>query len=168
MRLVRQVLLLCLVGMGMASAASAPTESPQPALSADEALIVHMINAERTERGMTPLALDPLLIEVARAHSLDMAERGYFSHLAPDPLPSTPLDRYLSALEIASERSPLIGENIGRAGEPVMAVIHERMMASAEHRANILDREYARTGVGIYALPDGRVWLTEMFGGELP
>ena len=168
MKLVRQGSLLCILVAWVVLAARAPASSLATVLTADEALVLRIVNGERSERGLRALVLDSVLTKVAREHSADMADRGYFSHLAPAPRPRTPLDRYVCALEIAPEKAPLIGENIGRAGEPVMAVIHKRMMASAEHRANILDEEYTRMGVGIYALPDGRVWLTEMFGADLP
>ncbi len=94
-----------------------------------------------------------------------MAERSYFAHLAPTPQPATPLDRYAAVLGRRPE--VVVGENIGRAAQPLMGMMHCYMMESPDHRANILDPEYLRVGVGIYALDDGRVWLTEMFRGPL-
>jgi uncharacterized protein YkwD len=35
-------------------------------------------------------------------------------------------------------------------------------MASAPHRANILDRDYTQVGVGAI-VRDGRVWVAEVF-----
>jgi uncharacterized protein YkwD len=150
---------------GLASACTA-AKPPEAALTADEALVLRMINQERQGRELAPLELDPVLIKVAREHSQDMAERGYFGHLAPAPAPTTPLDRYAAA--IGRKPREVVGENIGRSGEPVMAMIHESMMESPEHKANIVDVEYSRVGVGIYAMADGRVWVTEMFRGASP
>lgn len=39
-----------------------------------------LINLERTEAGVNPLQWDPRLAEIARDHSRDMAEHGFFSH----------------------------------------------------------------------------------------
>lgn len=143
---------------------SATAEPPSPSLTPDELLTVQLINAERVERKLEPLHLDPILVEVARQHSEDMATRAYFDHLAPAPQPKTPMDRY--AVAIGRKPEIVVGENIGHSAEPVMGIIHEYMMDSPEHRANILDAEYVSVGVGIYMLNDGRVWLTEMFRGE--
>ncbi len=135
-------------------------------LTGDETLMVSCINAERREKGLPILAVDPLLVGVARQHSTDMAARGFFSHVTPAPSPRTPLDRYASAL--GRQPRTVVGENLGCCDSPMMGMIHAGMMASREHRANILDREYVSLGVGVYALPDGRVWVTQVFRGELP
>ncbi len=160
----------CWTGAG----ATATPESLSPAptglaacspvcLTADETLAVQILNEERSARGLACLELDPVLVQVAREHSLDMAQRGYFDHLAPTPAPTTPLDRYAAAL--GHQPSGLVGENIGHAPQPLMAVIHNQMMESPEHKANITDVEYVRVGIGIFTTPDGRVWITQMFAG---
>jgi uncharacterized protein YkwD len=136
-------------------------------LTADEALLLRVVNAERKEHGLEPLEFNRLLTEVARRHSGDMATRGYFSHIAPEPRPRTPLDRFAAALGHRPDESTVIGENIGRAREPVMGMIHEAMMESPEHRANILDAEYSQLGVGIRQFSDGRIWVTELYRGTL-
>jgi len=152
--------------VGGIAAFAAKQQTPQVSLTPDEALILRLINEERGRRHLASLELDPVLVKVAREHSLDMERRDYFGHLSPAPEATTPLDRYASALGRHPEA--VVGENIGRAAQPLMGLMHLYMMKSPEHRANILDGEYARVGVGIHALDDGRVWLTEMFGGEFP
>lgn len=161
------VVCAALMFSGWASGLAAVAEeqrTPPISLTPDEALILRLINEERRERNLRSLELDPVLVKVAREHSLDMERRDYFGHVSPAPEATTPLDRYASALGRRPEA--VVGENVGRAPQPVMGLMHLYMMKSPEHRANILDGEYARVGVGIHALDDGRVWLTEMFGGE--
>ncbi len=145
---------------------TAKCEREQVALSSDEALLVRLINQERLERELSALELDPRLVAAARKHSRDMATRSYFSHLAPAPRPRTPADRY--AAEIGRRPEVVVGENIGRADQPLMGLIHARMMESRDHRANIIDFEYALMGVGVYAQADGRVWVTQVFRGPSP
>jgi uncharacterized protein YkwD len=135
-------------------------------LTQDEMLMLSCVNAERREKGLPLLAVDPVLVVVARQHSADMATRGFFSHVTPAPLRGTPVDRYAAAL--GRRPRTVVGENLGGCDSPMMGLIHAGMMASREHRANILDREYVSVGVGVYAMPDGRVWVTQMFRGELP
>jgi uncharacterized protein YkwD len=163
------VLCAALMLSGRVGGAAAPVkerQAPQVSLTPDEALVLRLINEERRQRNLASLELDPVLVKVAREHSRDMARRGYFGHISPAPEGTTPLDRYASSLGRRPEA--VVGENVGRAPQPVMGLMHLYMMESPEHRANILDAEYARVGVGIHALDDGRVWLTEMFGGEFP
>lgn len=167
-RLVRRyltvaVLVVLAAALPVAGAPAPPEPSPALTLTADEALLVRLINQERAQNNRPALLLDPLLTQVARQHSVDMQRRDYFSHLEPEPNPRTPLDRYADALQ----RRPLVvvGENIGRASQPLMALLHAHMMDSPEHRANLLDPQYTRLGVGLHVLPDGRVWVTEMFSG---
>src|SRR5574340_985294 len=76
------------------------------------------------------------------------------------------LDRY--AVELGRPPRTVVGENLGCCDSPLMGLIHAGMMESREHRANILDREYVSVGVGVYVLPDGRAWVTQVFRGELP
>lgn len=166
-KLVAGLLALGMVGAWTGSSAR-PCSPPPPQLSltADEALTLRLVNGERTARGLSALALDPVLVEVARRHSEDMARRGYFSHLEPPPDRRTPLDRYAAAL--ARPPGTVVGENIARADQPLMELVHDRMMDSPDHRANLLDPEYVALGVGIHAERDGRIWITEMFRAPLP
>ena len=150
----------------LAPSAVVPTKPATVPLTSDEVLMVSCINSERESRGLPALSVDPLLVEVARQHSADMAKRKYFSHIAPEPLPRTPIDRYGAAL--GRPPATVVGENLGCCDQPIMWLIHRGMMASTDHKANILDREYVSVGVGVHVLADGQVWVTQMFRGELP
>jgi uncharacterized protein YkwD len=136
----------------------------------EEREYIDRINAERTERGLCALTPDPLLIQVARGHSWDMSERGYFSHVATLNGQHTPMDRYLRGLHNAGQGTPnylLVGENIyfcsvTRPGRDVL-LGHQALMESPGHRANILDPRFERVGVGIYRDAGGAIWVTQMF-----
>jgi uncharacterized protein YkwD len=111
---------------------------PRPDL---EAAMLDLVNAERTQRGLQPLAADPVLAELARAHGRDMFARGYFSHVTPDGRDLSDRMRaaglgYLSA-----------GENLALA--PTLAAAHTGLMHSPGHRANILRKQFGRAGIGI-------------------
>jgi len=148
-----------------AEKAKPPAPPPkQVTLTDDEALILQLLNAERADHKLPPLKLDPVLTCVAREHCADMAKRGYFSHLDPGPDRRSPLDRYAAAL--GRPPTEVVGENLGCAEQPIMGMLHECLMKSPDHRANLLDKEYTRVGVGLVVLPDGRTWLTQMFCGN--
>ncbi len=51
-----------------------------------EAQMLELVNDERRAIGLKPLAPDPEMTAVARAHLADMFARGYFAHVSPDGL----------------------------------------------------------------------------------
>ncbi|HZW11186.1 MAG TPA: CAP domain-containing protein, partial [Phycisphaerales bacterium] len=77
-----------------------------------------------------PLALDLSLTLAARAHSLDMASRGFLDHVNPEGL--NPTDRVRAA-----GYSGVAGESIA-AGQPAVERAYETWMASVANRLNIL------------------------------
>jgi uncharacterized protein YkwD len=100
-----------------------------------------------------PLTMNDALRCAARAHSLDMSERGYFDHTDPDGL--DPADRAAAAGYVGSTW----GENIA-AGYPSPESVMEGWMNSPGHCANIMRASFTEIGIG-YA--DGNYW-TESFG----
>ena len=139
-------------------------------LDREEEDLVSAINSERTTRGLQPLALDPLLRDAACAHSYEMCEMAYFNHRSPVPAEATPVDRYLDELHTEGEKRPtraLVGENIFFASETNAVYnaeyAHRSLMASPEHRDNILEPRFTKVGVGVYRDPQGQFWVTEMF-----
>ncbi len=114
---------------------------------------VHIgINVERTRNGNASLRWDQQLAAVARAHSEDMVNRGYFDHDTPEGLgPSDRIDRagyscwknthYGVAENLAIETA--LGDPDRTAAEAVRG-----WMNSPGHRTNLLGRQYDRTGVG--------------------
>jgi len=106
-----------------------------------EARMLALVNAERTTAGLRPLAADPALADVARAHSRDMFARGYFSHASPEGAQAS--DR----MRQAGVRFLVAGENLALA--PTLAMAHQGLMNSPGHRANILRPQYGRVGIGV-------------------
>lgn len=115
-----------------------PDGAPRPDL---EARMLEMVNAERVKAGLKPLAADPELTPVARAHSQDMFARGYFSHYSPEG--KDPFDR----MKKAGIKYYSAGENLALG--QTLKICHEGLMNSPGHRANILNPSYGRLGVGI-------------------
>lgn len=106
-----------------------------------EAEMLRLINQERANEGLAPLAPDPELTEVARRHSADMLSRGYFAHTSPDG--RSPFDR----IDAAGIRYQTAGENLALA--PTLQIAHRGLMNSPGHRANILRPQFGRVGIGI-------------------
>jgi uncharacterized protein YkwD/uncharacterized membrane protein required for colicin V production len=123
--------------------------------TSDEERLVEMLNDERTRRGLNALEFDETLREVARQHSEEMLRLGYFAHESPNT--GTLADR-LNAHGIRYQRA---GENLAYA--PSAGVAHRGLMQSEGHRANILEPEFTRIGIGVIRAPDGTLMVTQVF-----
>ena len=90
----------------------------------------------------------------AQAHTDSMAFGNYFEHVGPGG--DTPLSRiratgYIFSSQIGYE----VGENIGwgTLWQSTPRAIVAAWMASAGHRANILDARFRNTGIGVSPHP---------------
>ena len=109
-----------------------------------------LVNRERARHGEPALRWNERLVRAAQAHTESMAFGDYFEHLGPRG--ETPLTRMRRAGYIYSARIGFeVGENIAWGslwlGTPRAVVAS--WMASPGHRANILDRRYRDTGIGV-------------------
>lgn len=124
---------------------------PQPGAERE---MFDAVNREREERGLIPLKWCERCADVARAHSKNMYRGGYFSH--EDLEGNDPFDRMTNA-----------GISYGAAGEnlalaPTVAEALEGLMASPDHRANILRDRFQEIGIGILKGPYG-LMFTQVF-----
>jgi len=103
--------------------------------------MLELVNEERVMAGLRTLAPDPELTQVARRHSADMFARAYFAHVTPEGR-----DPFLTDAR-SNVRFLTAGENLALA--PTMQIAHTGLMRSPGHRANILQRDFGRVGIGI-------------------
>jgi uncharacterized protein YkwD len=118
-----------------------------------EELIWRLTNDARRQHGLPPVIQEATLAKISLAYSMDMLNRGFFSHNNPEGL--TPGDR----LKVFYH-GPIYGwgENIW-AGSIINAVspvalaqhIMDAWLYSAGHRKNILNPEFTYVGIGIAA-----------------
>lgn len=129
------------------SPATVATASPAPAagLNRMEQGVLDTVNAARQTAGCPPLTVDASLQAAAHAYAAVMVDRHWFDHRSPDGL--SPTDRAKAAGYQGG-----VGENLmmGFRDDPVGAVTDARYgwLQSEGHRANILNCDYRRTGVG--------------------
>jgi len=112
---------------------------------AAEDMMLEMINEERKKAGVSVLEKDSSLRAIARLHSEDMFQRGYFSHVTPEQ--KTLADR----LKDGGVKYIFSGENLALA--PDVGSAMKGLMNSEGHKKNILSDEYAKVGIGAL---DGR------------
>lgn len=150
----------CGVTPPMTVAAAAP-----PGAGKDEAFtttgaaeqsVWKLLNADRAHAHLPPLAWDGELAAVARGHSADMQAHGFFGHVSPTTGSAADCTRK------AGVDAMLILENVARAFSAGEA--ERGLMNSPGHRANILNREATRVGVGVVFDPSAReILVTQLF-----
>ena len=121
-----------------------------------------------------------MLESLARAHSEDMAKRGYFKHVNPEG--ETPMQRLQQA---GFNKCRLVGENIYQNNlyskvttekkrttydwnsmEIITATTLKGWMDSVGHRDNILQNDYTREGIGVAIAADDKIYITQVFCSE--
>jgi uncharacterized protein YkwD len=141
--------------------ASAAT-SRQVAVAKYQHFVLHLINTDRRQVDVSRLSLSSDLNRVAMAHSMDMAQQHYFSHISPQG--ESPTDR----LEHSRIGFRIDGENLGwDTGQsvPVMLkAIEVAMLESPGHREILLGGDYRHLGVGV-VVSGTQVIVTEDFTG---
>lgn len=126
-------------------------------LTPEEKQMLDLVNRERQRAGLRPLVVDPKLVQLARLKSKDMIAKGYFSHYSPTyGSPFEMMDSFGVSYRYA-------GENL--AGAPTVEIAHRSLMNSPGHRANILNPNFQRIGIGIISGgPYGKMF-TQLFAG---
>jgi uncharacterized protein YkwD len=112
--------------------------------------VLCLINRERAENGESPLTTSPELEAAAEGHTEELIADDYFAHISPSG--ETPVDRIRDTGYIPSRSDGyVIGENLawGTYGLATPQAIVSAWIASPGHLANILEKQYRETGVGI-------------------
>ncbi|MFP5218319.1 MAG: CAP domain-containing protein [Actinomycetes bacterium] len=130
--------LLLLTGLPLAPAAHAG--------AAEDADFVARLNNARAAAGLAGLVVAGDLTTNATAHSQRMASSNTLYH---NPNLATEVTNWVA-----------LGENVGYGGS--VASIHDALMASPGHRANILSTTFTEVGVGT-VWSGGRLWVTQVF-----
>jgi len=115
----------------------------RPDVSIIAVRLLEHANHERMKRNLVPLEPYTDLISLALRHSQDMASHRNLTHL------STTGQSYLERVVDAGFYFIKIGENVAVSETFRDDIIHQELMASPEHRENILDPDFDRIGIGI-------------------
>jgi len=116
--------------------------------SADESLMVTLVNQVRASYGLKALTVDTRLTSLAEWRSSDMVSHSYFGHLIP-----TSCSYVFSYMDAQGIKYSWAAENIGWNGYPddqATQWMFNWFMGSAVHKANILDSRATSIGVGAY------------------
>ncbi len=130
----------------------APANSTQPDNAAQEML--GYINTARAEKGLSPLALNSALCQGAYMKSKDMAVNNYFSHNSPTY--GSPFDMMKNQGITYRYAAENIAKNFSVLGS------HNAFMNSSGHRANILNPNFKKVGLGFY-WEENYLYVTQWF-----
>jgi uncharacterized protein YkwD len=123
----------------------AVTARPAGASTVEDSFTTRL-NDARSARGIPRLVVRPKLVAIARAQAQRMADKDLLYH---NPNLTSDVHNWR-----------FVGENVGYG--PDAATVHSAFMHSAPHKANILDIDYTRIGIGVVT-SNGRVWVAEVF-----
>lgn len=165
-------------------------ENPPAGFRFDENIeqaFVTKINVERRQRGLKPLAIRAELLPAARFQSLDMGANTFFAHQSPDGRQAVDriaaFDRTMLAQATAeniavfgpAECRNQNGETVSCFNLPgfrlptpgfVAADLHQKLMDSEGHRANILSEEFTHMAIGV-ARTDSGFYVTQLFANPV-
>jgi Cysteine-rich secretory protein family len=128
----------------LAGALAAPASASVPSI---ESQLLSLTNHDRAKHGLAPLQSSSTLVSIARSWSNHMASTGQLAH---NPSLASQVSGWSS-----------LGENAAVAASAAQA--EGLFMASAGHRANILQAKYNRIGIGVTVGKNGNYWFTVDF-----
>lgn len=126
------------------------------ALSAEEETLISLLNEDRARYGLSALAVDPALCEVARIKAQDMLTNGYFAHTSPT---YGNMRKMLTTFGVPYRGA---SENIARS----RSVYHAEaafLSSSTGHRQTLLGSQWTRVGVGVAVTRAGFVYVSQVF-----
>jgi uncharacterized protein YkwD len=115
-----------------------------------------LVNEARDAAGLATLLWDPELAEVGAGHAVEMYVEGYFAHTSPT---TGDVGDRLAAAGISFS---IAGENLALAA--TVTEVHEGLMDSPGHRANIEGSSYTRVGIAVVRGPLG-LMTVQVFKG---
>lgn len=152
------LLLIALLGCLSCSVGNSGPLQDFPSEAQVEAASFDLINQDRQQQGLPELVLDDRLSAIARAHSADMRDRGYFDHISPDGTTiSDRLTRGGISFRYAGENLELT-KNVP---DPA-TMANTQFLSDTSHRGNLLNTRFKRAGVGV-ARSGNTYWITQDF-----
>jgi len=129
----------------------------------DRAAAVYMldlVNEVRQAEGLAPLTPAADIAQVAERWSEQMASDHDMRH---NPHFADEICCWQIATENVAWSEP---HRLWWPGDPVRRItdeLHEALLSSPSHRANLLDAAVDQVGIGIYVDREGNVWITQNF-----
>ena len=145
---------------GAVAARPAPVAAGMTIGEAERAM-VSALNSDRAQAGLVPVRIDTRLMSIARARSVDMANKHYFSHTQPD---GRNVFNILNAWRITwYNAGEIIAWNTWPSLSDSISVANSGWMNSSTHRAIIMSASFNYVGVGLAVDGSGKKLWTAVF-----
>lgn len=144
---------------GFLAAAALAGEKPLSAVEKLERRLAELVNRDRAKHDRPPLRYHTGAAAVARAHSQDMLDHGFFAHESPRT------GKVLDRVTRAGIPNRGVAENLANANS--IEASEFALMNSPGHRANILNEAFTHIGIGIVLRPSGWPLVTQVFLREV-
>lgn len=116
--------------------------------------VISLVNAERAKEGLSPLSLDTSMEAAAMVRAKEI--QASFSHTRPNG------SSFATALKEAGVSYRRAGENIAW-GQKTPKEVVNAWMNSSGHRANIMNPQFNRIGVGYLTNASGTPYWVQLF-----
>lgn len=145
---------------------SIPSKVSFDYLAAVEDQILKLVNSEREKVGLSSLAMDDKLRQASRYKANEMLQYNYFEHYSPYTKNPWDTARGFGVTYTA------FGENIWTMSSSDAAnlrshvtaeVIVNSWMNSPGHKANILNKNFRKMGIGVVIGSNGKCYASQMF-----
>lgn len=153
------LLVACDNGIAGATVGPDVVETTADANSAVGTAIVQYTNDERAHAGLPALRSNSRLNQAARLQAEQMARVGQMAHVLAGVAYPRPEDR----LAAAGYSWRAFGENVAFNQRSASSVL-SAWMASAGHRANILDSQFTEMGAAVAYDSKGQPYYAQVFG----
>ena len=104
--------------------------------------VIRLTNEKRAQAGLSPLIENGILSQAAQAKGVDMMNRDYWAHFAPDG--TSPWKFFIDF----GYRYRYAGENLARDFSSASSAV-DAWMASPTHRENIMNDKYKEIGIAV-------------------
>jgi len=135
-------------------------DEPKLEMSKDEKALLELTNKERAKEKLPPLEPNIKLFQAARGHSANMAAKGEMNHILDKKDPSDRVDA-------TGYQWMAVGENVAATDKDTLEGVMKKWMASDQHRANILGKDFRDIGVGLAKDAKGDTYFTLVFATPL-
>lgn len=144
--------------LGACDGSGGPTSPISVSTAAIEAAIFQATNVARTNQGVPTVTLQEAISQVAREHSENMRDHGFFGHENQN---GQGLKQRLNAAGISYTAASENLVQVTNAPDPA-DVAFDLLVGSPDHEENILDPKFKQIGVGAAQSGD-TYWVTQIF-----
>ena len=127
-------------------------------ISINSGEIFNLTNQERENAGLNALTANELLNIAAQNKAISMYQRDYFMHTTPEG------KKFYEWIEDTGYDYSIVGENLAVNFSKNESIVN-LWMQSTKHKKNILNSEYAETGIAVIETGDSRkAVVVQLFG----